>query len=1603
MVVNSRIDGRYEIKETLGQGGMGIVYRAYDTQRKGYVALKTMKDAADPAALELFAQEWRTLANISHPNIVDVLNSGEFEEGGLRKPYFVMPLLPGKTLDKLIRDTGHKLTVDRVVEIFYQTCRGLQAAHINGLIHRDLKPSNLFVLNDDSVKVIDFGMVHLTDVTKSATGIKGTLQYMAPEQLEMKEITAATDIFSLGVVIYEALTGRQPFDRGSPGATAQAIRTEFPPAVSELNPAVNKTLAQVISKAMAKGPWNRFASAKEFGEHLQRAIKGESIEAFELARIQPRIERAKRALHEGDYEYAGEILNELQLEGHVDSEITVLLDQVKEANSSKVVRQLLDSARTRLQEEEYPLAWQKVQEALQRDPANGEAQALQAEIETRRSDQQIEKWRQLVHQHLHNNAFVQARQAIEEISKLRRDDVEVGELVQSVERRESEFRSASADKEQHFQSAMRAYGTGEISTALSKLGRILELDGRAPGFTLPGRDQVYREAYNKIRSEWEDVQHAVAEIEKLVAAGDLTKASALAGEQSNKYPSDFGLRALKLKVEDLQRQEKSAYIAEVGRHLDREPDLDRGVQLLEEALERYPQEPHFQELASSLRQRRDFVNSIVARARQCEEQNLMTEALSQWNTLRSVNPHYPGLEFEIERVQKRCEQYRLEDTRLGRVNQIDRLLQSSEFDKAQAMAVEALLEFPVDKELQTLERLSQEGRQRRSEAEALSQQAKDLCSQQRFGEAIEVLRRALALDANNSDVRTGLADALAAQAERLQATDWRSAEPLIQEALHTVPTHTLAKSLRSSISLARRLEFVSQCVAQAREMQAAGDLEAALAKVQEGLGSYPNDTRLVQLQTTLRNSLAEQVNIRRKRDLEELKQLSKDVEEIHDPNNLTALFERSLFLSRAYPEDPQFSTIASKIQRRARSTEPGRSKDTRVIQAAADLPKPVDKKPIEPKTERKSLAALYSGSWLGRRPLGAQVGLGLLPLLLVGVVAFVVSRPKQAEPPARLVVVPVTFATDPPGATLSVSGKAVSGNSESFAPGTYRAMATKLGYKPNSGQFTVGKEPAKLPVTVRLEPEPSVIRVLADLKVAKAFVDGQDSGPLQDGNFSLNIVGAGPHQLKLVDGRNVILLVDFETSVGAPIKLSHAPVARDIPVVAVSIFGSRALVKASVPGLQASLNGGDAQAIPSDGREITMPNPTNELVVTDGNRPTNITLESSNGPVLMVRAGTISKGLIRIESLDGASVWVNGKRNSRLVQNGKWVGQYDPGDYMIRVTLGGYDDETERKVTLAAGKTAAERFDLRRSVTTAFLRVEGGTPGAEVLVDGILVERLDASGSLGPLPVAPGEHSIRFRKENFEPSSEYKKSGAARQEIAISGAEARLKQFGSLVFEVQPPEAQITVRRGGVDRRVTERTLQVAEGSYTVVATADPNYERSEVNVQVTSGRPTTVQVTLRRKPDQRPKVPDPVITLPELFREDPKNWTVTKDGYYFSEKAAALKQIHFSHTFDILKNKGALGKVEKTHLKIHTQGNDFIEVELDGNKLAWGEASGLGHPKDWTKLPHGSGSEAFFRLKIKVEPKHISLVVGKAEASIDATVEGHTEFIGKVRLKLVQ
>jgi serine/threonine protein kinase len=171
--------GRYQVEGEVGRGGMGAVYRAVDRNTGQYVAVKAMLDASNPEILALFDKEWRILVELQHTNIIGISDRGQFRDGSITYPYFVMPFLRGNTLQERIAQNGF-LQTGEVAGIIGAASAGLHAAHSRGVIHRDVKPSNIFILDSGCVVVIDFGIVHVGD-TRTLSTLKGTTPYMAPE------------------------------------------------------------------------------------------------------------------------------------------------------------------------------------------------------------------------------------------------------------------------------------------------------------------------------------------------------------------------------------------------------------------------------------------------------------------------------------------------------------------------------------------------------------------------------------------------------------------------------------------------------------------------------------------------------------------------------------------------------------------------------------------------------------------------------------------------------------------------------------------------------------------------------------------------------------------------------------------------------------------------------------------------------------------------------------------------------------------------------------------------------------------------------------------------------------------------------------------------------------------------------------------------------------------------------------------------------------------------------------------------------------------------------------------------------------------------------
>ena len=1473
----ANLNGRYQIADQpIGQGGMGVVYKAYDSVTKRYVALKTLWGDADPAAIELFEKEWTVLARLSHPNIVDILDTGEFRENGQRRPYFVMPLLPGSTLDHLIKASSQRLTVERSIEIFCQACRGLQAAHSQGLIHRDLKPSNLFVMDDDTVKIIDFGVVHLAD-TRSVTGLKGTLQYMAPEQLEMKPSTALSDIFSLAVVCYETLTGRKPFSRKTESEVVDAIRTHIPPPASEINASVPQMVSRTIHKAMAKQPWHRFSNAREFGETLQKALRNEPIERFDRSKIQPRIERVRKAYSEGDHQFATEILTELESEGHIDPEMSVLRIQIEQSLRQKTIRQLLEGARTRMEEEEYPLALQKIGDVLHIDPNNLDAQHLRTEIERLRGEKQIDSWFRLVAEHRDNQLYSQARQGLEEVLKIDSSNMQARRMLAEIDQIEQESIKIREEKQRLFQSAVTSYQSGDISTALSKLERVLELNREGPKSITPDLDAQCQGLYNQVRSERDAARNAYAEGRKQLLDGNVQRALEICNEYLERHPNDPMFQALKFEAEETKRQEQSAAVAELNRRVEAEPDLDKKFNILREAVEKYPNEPHFKSSLKSIRDRRDLVNSIVSRARQYEERGQYNDACGQWDILRNIHPAYPGIDFELERLARRKEEQVRSEAKSRWMERIDRAFALGGYSQARAIIDEALIEFPGDKELLNLASLASQGIQRSAEALLLLQEGQERCAAGQIEAGLQSLRKAERLDPRNATARATLLGALVQHARGLLAQDCHAAESFVKEALQLDAADPVARNLASQIDDHRRQETVGQILIDARNLQASNDIPAAVERVEQGLATFPNEIRLSQLHTTLRN------------------------------------------LAPPVSADVQTQTIAQPAPQAFAATVDGRR---------PEIPEPPSPPIAEPPSAPRVPAAPRPRKPIWWIAVGAMV---------LAIAAWFGLHSKKPEPKGgggtALVAVDVT--SNVPQTRFIVNGKPLSGSSTQLAAGSYTIQAVHDGYGTESRTVTVGNTPVHL--AFALQPALPQLVFSSPIKEGKLVLDSGEPIGLQQGSLTKDDLPAGDHSIRILDGGREVFSFDYHAQPGQLVTLGHPLASKNVPGVIVSSFAQTAKVFAT-PGMLGAAGDEAPHPIPPDGIDLTAGGQGfARFVVDDRKGPTNaLSLDVSASPVLKVLLnGVPDKVQLTVSAnvADGVVV-VNGSPVKRPMTGGTRVLALDPGDWTIQVTHEGYEDSPEQKVHLRAGDKNVPKlnFSLTPLVRAATLAIASAPPDAEVYIDSARAGTVNSSGTFTK-EVAAGPHTVRLAKSGFEDHSESRDFKAGE---TVKIAAALKAVLGTLLVRITPAGAHISLHRDGDATPINianDEKASLRPGSYVLSAEAD-KFQTKTATINVEPGKTTAIEWPLQSAGGGE----SGPATAARYF-DDGAKWTTQSGWWVFSGKGYSFfHATQGAFTFDILRESPKGGLFSRNRKIVFVAGykgeGDRILYTLDGHNL---------------------------------------------------------------------
>ena len=1631
---------------------MGVVYKAWDTVMRRDVALKTILDVSNPALLELFYKEWGVLSTMVHPNLIGIYDIGEFEHEGARKPFFVMPLLPGVTLDKLIKEGSPRLTVPKIVDLIVQASRGIHAAHEKDLVHRDIKPSNIFVMEDDSVKIIDFGIAREAS-TASKTSLKGTLFYLSPEQLQMKPPTPLSDQYALAVVAYEALTRRRPFTGTTDAEVVEAILKSSPPPASELNAQVPYAVSQVVHKALAKQPFHRFFNVREFGDALLKSLRNEALEYFDSSKIKPRLERARTSFESGDYSFAGELLAELEGEGHLDQEISMLRSQLDHAVRKTSIRTALESARRFFDAQEFPLALRKIQEAIELDPQDPDALALKSQVERERRERKIDEWMQLARQHAANSSFRQAREALDNVLQLKPNETSALQLLHEVDRKEQDVAKTREEKGKLYQMAQQAWERGEVTSALSKLEVLVNLDKEVPESDT-GRSTTYQNFFNQVRSEHDNIKNSYDEARRNLAADNFDGALAICRQFMSKYPNHALFQSLKFDVEERQRQRMSSLIAETDQRVAAEPDLDKRMALLEEICKQNPGESHFERALRTVKDKRDLVNSITGKARYFEERGQFNEALDQWQILRSIHEEYPGLVFEIQRLQKRRDQQAREDAQVNWVKEIDRHLEMGDYERAARSMESASKEFPADAELAELAKLVQKSQVSAAQAASLLVQARERIDASAAAEALPILREATALDPRSAVIRKVLINTLLDEAQRTMETSSEAAEPLVAEILSLEPANPAAQALDAQIADRKRDEFLSWCLSQARRLQSDGDFDGALAVVAQGRGLYPNETRLQQLQATLQKGKAEQ-SLSRNRETTKPSAATivppgpaADKTAIPaappppapnilsdpptQPMGIKADNEPSPF-TQIFGPGPSAPTSAGDPLFAKTDAPPAPAIDPSKLKTPTPTPQPKQQTPRPPSGPQPPVAPPHGGKAApsGKQPpvnapkpavIPAASGAGQPPNTIDVKPASVTARPMPPPKPGKSIGWLVTrigiplmlfFAmfltaayfgyryytgaktkdttvadntvTQPTVLTASQSGAQIfidgepCGAGECNVPlklGSHRVEARLPGYRTAMREIEVATGVTD-PIRLELEALPPFIQLGADTPEGKVTLNGKALGVMQ-GTMDLNDLQQGENQLEFVSGAFRATMRIEATPAVAP-RLLGPVKTQGLKSVIITGVGSTAFLYSTVDAAQVSVDGSPIGTVNPEGLELKLNPGPHEIVVSPATgNPYKISYESSSAPVLLARLFSDSNlGSLRINTgEDNVTVLVDGTKYRRPTQRGRLLIYLPPKRYTIKVEKEGFLAEpSEASIEIKRGEEARADFRMAAAPQKAVLSLRNASPGAEVFLDNKSLGTVRPDGTFSVGGLDPGRHTLAVRRDRFRPFQTTVEFAPGRTVELDAPMEA---STGTLAIQVTPADARVTIKHENeAERAVSEPTLQLAEGSYTVSASAR-GFATASQTVRVQGGRTVTATLALARDNQQQQKKTGAVGALFTL-----SDWTsaggweardkvfVRKGGDYF---LAPLRPRPGTYTFSVVSLRG-----RRIHWLVdYRDQRNHVFYQVDDDELERIEVLN-GKKTTVSKTPHKSNKKLYMSFLVTVTANSISTSILRA------------------------
>jgi serine/threonine-protein kinase len=785
--------GKYDVIDVIGRGGMGIVYEATDPFLNRRVAIKMMTGgfSDNPDLLKRFFREAQSTGSLQHPNIVTVFELGD--HGG--NPYLVMEFLEGESLDAIISSRRQLSSLEKI-QLIIGVCHGLSHAHHRGIVHRDIKPGNIMVSKEGSVKIVDFGIAHIGAKSQTRTGqIMGSVNYMAPEQVNGSPVDARTDIFSTGVVLYELFTYSHPFDGENMAATLMKIIHAVPPPLKNFVSDYPPELETIIFKALAKNREERYHSADDLAldlSQLQGRLKQEFI-GKHLQEVTLLLEKAELI------KAKDQLLQALQIDRQ-NTEANLLLREVQQriqrAQTKDQVQQLRVQAEEAYAQKQFETALGCLERALGLDATDVEVQHLRESIQTAWSRalelQERLKRAEWAHQ---AGDLDSAKQAMEEALQLAPEDVQAVQLHRTIQH-EWEERARQRQLENYLEQARREIAGRNFTSALEKLKLADSVDPGAPQVKVLIESATLGREQEQRRRELEAINR---QIEEALNRDDYVTACQKAGEGLKRFPEERTLSKLKALAEK-QRQvaERKQFVDEqlnYARTLVEQGRNEELLNVLQAALAKTGPEPRLQSLLLIVRENVEHERS---ERRKAEYLQKAKDALRQKSydlaiqTLQSARSELKDSTEIADLLQFAKEEALAEKRRLiveAAAEKANAFIAEQEYDQA-IQLLEATLEEAPDEELRTiLAEARRASLDYQKKLETTLSTAEKLLQGYRAGEALRLLEAHASLLARSAAFKK-LLETARSEAERL-----RKSEDLLNKASQALESENYPTAL----------------------------------------------------------------------------------------------------------------------------------------------------------------------------------------------------------------------------------------------------------------------------------------------------------------------------------------------------------------------------------------------------------------------------------------------------------------------------------------------------------------------------------------------------------------------------------------------------------------------------------------------------------------------------------------------------------------------------------------------------------------------------------------------------------------------------------------